>query len=604
MVFSNPFTPMFGIIQEVIQIISSPSNKEIKLKILLILGYFLTTYNFLILFFHTPKGYVIDIYSVLPLSFFASLIICYTIGSGVIFYNKGIIRKLGIMLLVFTYSAVLIIPYMLGYYSMGRADDMSYIGEYLQISISGNIAGWDIYPASHIFGASLSMLTNLDPHIVSFMIPFVFSFLFAGGLFLFCRLILNDQIFVNIAIPSSFIFYLGQYNFLNVPHALFFAIMPLFLYILFRFLKNPTFSNTILIFPLILLVPFMHPFIFLFVSLILITLIIFSRFLKRFVELNYWQTTHLFIIVIIGFFSWFIFCSNLIGSFRRSYISYLKKITEPVFFETTDKLIRIHLDSYHFLKFGMIYYGRYIIPFLIIIIAMIILYFKWDRIPKILKKRMVLLVYFYGFLLFLELILFFNPIISHQPNRLTNLNFIVYAQVPLFVLSVYVIFIKPKLSIRRVVLLILLLSTIWGLSLFGAFNAPNTFKPNDALSINEIQGMKWFYQTRITGNVLTLITQIERFHDLFADGDDDTHILIPDHFGYINDSRSFSEINFKTGESYYIVLPTVDELAYQKVPGYMEVGRYNADDFRRFRNDNSIIKIFDDLNIEIYVFAH
>jgi hypothetical protein len=77
-------------------------------------------------------------------------------------------------------------------------------------------------------------------------------------------------------------------------------------------------------------------------------------------------------------------------------------------------------------------------------------------------------------------------------------------------------------------------------------------------------------------------------------------IFIPDHFGYGNDNRSFAEINLKTSEQAYIILLTTDELLYQKVPGYMEVGRYNTQDFYRFRNDNSINKIFDDMNIEIY----
>jgi hypothetical protein len=211
-----------------------------------------------------------------------------------------------------------------------------------------------------------------------------------------------------------------------------------------------------------------------------------------------------------------------------------------------------------------------------------------------------LLVFFYIFFLCLELILFFNPIISHQPDRLTNLNFIIYAQVPLFVLSLYVLFIKPKSSNLKILLLLFILSSIWGLSLFGTFNSPNIFRANEALTNNEVQGMKWFYETRVTENVLTPFSQIGRFHDLFADTGDDIHVRVPDHFGYNNDHQSYPKINLKTGEENYIILLTIDELLYQKVPGYLEVGRYNAEDFRRFRNDNSINKIFDDLNIEIY----
>jgi hypothetical protein len=150
------------------------------------------------------------------------------------------------------------------------------------------------------------------------------------------------------------------------------------------------------------------------------------------------------------------------------------------------------------------------------------------------------------------------------------------------------------------VLLLLILSSVWGLSLFGTFDSPNIFRANVALTNNEVQGMKWFYESRTTENVLTPLSQIKRFHDLLADGGADKRFYVPDHFGYVNDNRSFAEINLETGEQSYIILLTTDELKYQKVPGYLEVGRYNAEDFRRFRNDNSINKIFGNMNIEIY----
>jgi hypothetical protein len=68
----------------------------------------------------------------------------------------------------------------------------------------------------------------------------------------------------------------------------------------------------------------------------------------------------------------------------------------------------------------------------------------------------------------------------------------------------------------------------------------------------------------------------------------------------VDDNRSFAEINLKTSEPSYIILLIIEKLLYQKVLGYMEVGRYNDEDFRRLKNNNSINKIFDNMNIEIY----
>ena len=600
MVLSDQFFTKSGMNPGTNQIIFSPKNRENTIKILLIFGYILTVFNFLVLFFHQPLGYVIDIYSALPLSFFVSLIICYTLGTAILFFSNGFMRKLGILLLVFTYSAVLIIPYMLGYYSMDRADSMSYIGEYLQIITSGHIAGWDIYPASHIIGALLSLATGLVPHITSFIIPFIFSFVFAGGVFLCSRLFLKDQILINIAVSSSFILYLGPYNFLNVPHALFFAMMPLFIIILFRFIQDQNFSNLMLLFPCIFVVPFTHPFIVLFVISTLCAFVLFSPVLKKFVHVNYGRTIIPLIIVIIGFFLWFIYSSKLLDNFRRSFLAYQQKITEPVFYEATYKIARIDFEPLKILKMITVYYGRFIIPFIIICTALIIIYFKKDRIFQSLRSQMAFWGFFYLFFIFLELILLFNPVFSHQPDRLSNLNFMVYAQVPLFVLSVYILFLTPKPSIQKIVVLSLVLSSIWGLSLFGTFNSPNIFKPNEAVSNNEVQGMVWFFGTRVTENAAAPLSQIRRFHELVGDGGTDTVFHIPFHFGYVNDARSFAEINLYAGDQLYVVLLTIDELLYQEVPGYKEVGRYNAQDFHRFRNDYSINKIYDNLNIEIY----
>jgi len=584
-----------------INILDFLSNRKF-LKMSLIFGFFLITYNFLVLSFYQPQGYIVDIYSALPIIFFLSLIISYIIGSAIIFTTQGIMRKLGILLLILTYSTVLVIPYLLGYYSMGRADDMTYIGEYLQISNSGKIAGWDIYPASHILGAVLTLATGLPSHLISFIIPFLFSSLFVGGLIVWSRRILSDdRMLVNIIIPASFILYLGPYNSLNVPHALFFAMMPLYLFILFRFIKeNRGFSNIVLLFPITFLVPFMHPFIVFFVAFTLFAIILISPILEKIVFENYKQFITPLLIVITGFLAWFIYGTRLLGSFRQSYLSYIYKVTEPVFFETAEKMARININYLKIFNLVTLYYGRYIIPSFIIAIAVFLIYLQRNRISQQLKKRTTLIILLYGIFFFIEVILFFNPVISHQPDRLVNLNFIVYAQVPLFALSLYVIFIKPKASRFKILLLLITLSGIWGLSLFGTFDSPNIFRTNTALSYNEVQGMKWFYSSRATENVMVPISQIDRFHDLFADGGIDKENSIPYHFGYLNNNQSFSEINMAPGERNYIILLSIDELLYQKVPGYKDVGRYKAEDFRRFRNDNSINKIFDDTDIEIY----
>jgi len=572
-------------------------------KPLLTIGFLLIAHNFLILYFHQPKGYVVDIYSVLPLSLYGASILCYLISSVVLLSDQGLAKKFGILLLVLNHLTILLIPYMLGYYSMGRADDMSYIGEYVHITQVGAIGGWNIYPGSHILGATISIISGLPENGAAFIMPVIFSFILVCGLYLCCRFFLKEEKLVNIAILSSFILYLGPYNFLNVPHALFFAYMPLFIFVLSRYIRQPSFATSVLVLIPTFLVPFMHPFIVLFVFALLLVLVLFGWVLNRFIHGSYWRATRPLIVLATAFFSWFIYCNTLLGHFERSYRSYLQVATEPVLLRTGDKLARINVDLFKITKLLFVYYGRYLIPLLVISIALALVYLKREKISQVLKNRVHFFLVFYILFLVAEVFLFVNPILmfNHQPDRMTNLNFMIYAQVPLFVLSLSVVFAKSKFCNRQMVLLILLLTGTWSLGFFGTFDSPNIFRTNAALTCNEVEGMEWFYEARDSENIIVPWSQIGRFHALFDDGGSDNRISMPDHFGYDSSHRPFVGINLEYGQQSYVILLTLDELLYQEVPGYVEVGRYTSGDYAWFRNDRSVsVKIYDNRNIEVF----
>ena len=195
----------------------------------------------------------------------------------------------------------------------------------------------------------------------------------------------------------------------------------------------------------------------------------------------------------------------------------------------------------------------------------------------------------------------FNPIISHQSDRITNLNFVVYAQIPLFACALYLIFLKKSKSLRNTLLVCGILLFVWSLSLFGCFSSPNVYRTNVALTYNEVCGMDWFYEVKSESLVIIPLSQINRFHDVFGNrGTYDRARCFPDHFGYVNSSHSLIDVNSDLDESSYIIILTIDELLYQEVTGYKTVGRYTKEDFNRFRNDVSVNKIYDSTNIEIY----
>jgi hypothetical protein len=107
-----------------------------------------------------PSGYVINIYDSLPRTFIPALVVAYLIGAALLLGGNRLNKKLGLLMLVMTHLLILSVPYLLGHYSMGRGD---------------------IYPAGLVFGSVLSLVTNLQANIVSFIVPTIFSFIFIIG---------------------------------------------------------------------------------------------------------------------------------------------------------------------------------------------------------------------------------------------------------------------------------------------------------------------------------------------------------------------------------------------------------------------------------------
>jgi hypothetical protein len=495
---------------------------------------------------------------------------------------------------------------MLGYYSMGRADDMSYIGEYLQISTSGHFAQWDIYPASHTMAATISLLSRIEAHYVSFIIPVIFSFIFIIGICLLSRELISQPIIYSLVTVSSFILYMGVYNFLNVPHALFYALLPLYLCIFYKYTKN--FKNIALsiIFVLMtLLIPITHPFIVFFMFSFFLMHMIPRTLLNPYAKILSANRVRVssFLVLAFAFMSWFVYNSKLTGYFKASYLAFINKITQPVFFGTTEKLVKIGLDTFDYLQLIGFFYGRYLIPTLFIFISLFLIYHQRKNFKNNQIKEYSYLLTLYFIFLFIQIVLLFNPLIIHQPDRITNLNFIAYVQVPLFSIALYLIFLKRNPSFSRIFQVSLILTFIWTLSFFGCFDSPNICKTNAALTYNEVHGMDWFYNLKGNSSVNVPLSQLNRFHDLFGNPEKSDKLnYLPDHFGYSNGSGSFLNSSSDLETTPYVVILTIDELLYQKVKGYTHVGRYTNSDFIKFRKDTSVNKIYDSTNIEIFKF--
>jgi len=571
--------------------------------LLVVVCFVLLIRNLFLLRFFQPVGYAFNIYSIFPLSFYLTLMFCFLMAIFLVLNGK---RELGAIILCLNHFEILTIPYFLGYYSMGRADDMSYIGEYLQIAASGHFASWDIYPDSHIIGAGISLISNLAAHQTSFIIPIVFSFIFIAGIWLFSREIIPDYCIQSLVLVSSFVLYLGAYNFLNVPHALFFSLMPLYLCYFYKYMSvyNDT-SHSIIFVLLTLIMPFAHPFIIFFLFVVFLFHLV-PKSLLMIPSMGVLRIPRAkissFLLLSITFMSWLFYNERLSNDFKGSYVGYIDRMTKPLFVEATNSFSKINLGLFDYIQLLSIYYGRYVFPTLIIFISVIYLYYHKDLLEARNLRNYLFLWFLFIIFLFIQLILIFNPIIAHQLDRISNLNFVVYSQIPLFSCALYLLLLKKSKSISKKLLVCIILLFVWSSSLFGCFDSPYIYRPNTALTYNEVYGMNWFYDAKSESSIVAVpLSQINRFHDLFGNPRIRDHLyFFADHFGYLNSShRNLIDFNPDLVENSYIIIFTIDELLYQEIPAYRYVGRYNKEDFDRLRNDIAVNKIYDDLNIEI-----
>ena len=580
------------------------ANKNQIFLLLSTICFIFLTRNMFLLKFVEPAGYIVDIYSMFPLSFYLVFIFCYFTASLLVLSGKKVI---GVSILCLNHLEILLIPYMLRYYSMGRADDMSYIGEYLQIANSGHFASWNIYPASHIIGACISVISDLEANLTSFIIPILFSFIFIMSIYLFSRKMLPSPCTKSLIIVSSFILYLGIYHFLNVPHALFFEFMPLYLFVIYSYFYEKKFNVpfSVIFVLMTLMLSYTHPFI-VFLLLIIFPFHLVSKNFS-FTQLETLKTSSVnlmgFLILLVSFFSWLIYSEKLMNNLRINYISFINKVTEPVFFETIDKLAKIDFGFLDYVQLFAVYCGRYTFPTIFIIISTVYIYYNKSQIKDNTFINYPHLIALYVIFLFAQVILLVNPLISHQPDRIMNLNFILYAQVPLFALALCILFLNKSKSIYSISLVCLIFASIWTFSFLGCFDSPRVYRTNVALTYNEIEGMNWFYGLKNDDAIVCVpLSQINRFHDIFGEKNikEDSVNYFPDHFGYSNNSYNIQEINSELIGHFYIVLLTIDELLYQEIPGHAKVGRYYESDFIRLREDTSINKIYDSTNIEIF----
>lgn len=556
-------------------------------------------YLFIVLQNLIPHGYEIDIYAQLPSYFWIILIFNYFCSCILLLQKNRFLKNAGIYYFLANFLAVFLIIPELGYYVYGSDDEISHIGNIRNILSAGFIDTQNIYPSTHILYSIISKITGLEPNYTCFVLSAYFSLLFIIGIITLSRKILNFGSSVHyILIPSAFIFYLGHFHFSNVPNYISFTLLPIILFSMFFYLTKKTYQTTILLIIFLLSLPFLHPFIWLFIVFLICCVFIYANIYSH-PTIN---VQSLFLLCICSFGMWAI-NGYILDIFGKNISLFAMGSIDSVGVEAAAKFSKINLNWYELFEFLLFYSGRYSIPLLIISIFVLAVLskkyvFSSQQFTQI-KYLIITLIIFSTFQLFFV----FNPVISHSPDRISNLNYAVFVLVPLFAISLNYLC-KYNSHWKYILKITFILTFVFSLSVYGAFYSPLIKHANIATTNNEVEGMAWLFESKNEYPIYDISGSIGmRYSTLFNSPAEHRNRLgkdilwssignVPDHFGY-------DKYHDYTGDEQYIVINTRTELLYQTV--YKEVGRFNENDFIKFDNDSNISKVYDSLNIKHYM---
>ncbi|HET8687422.1 MAG TPA: hypothetical protein VFM18_12280, partial [Methanosarcina sp.] len=460
----------------------------------------LLVYSLFVLRGIQPEGYTVDIYEQLPLHFYLTLLLCYLSACFLLLAY----RKLSaVLILLLVHTTAMIIPYMLGYVSIGRGEGFSYIGLAGQSPLC-NLPGFsNLSPTGPLLVSSLAQVSGLEMSALSYFLPVFFSIMFITGMFLFYRIFMSREKLVIVTFLSSMIPYFGHFQTSAASYYLTFCLIPLYLFVLRSALSDKNRAMAVCLLLMMPLIPLSHPFIFAYLVCVSLLLNLSSTvlkpgFLRKILSLNFLFPDAFHsagkkvpVFIFLSFTSGgFLLCAKYAPQFLDTFTSNLiwrAKTLVAAGFSTVPGAENGFIEFVHLFN---LYYGKYYIPLIFILINSVIVWQNRKRFCHHFVRRYPRFLALYIATFFLELAFLLNPFIPYPPDRFANLSFIIFAQIPLLGYSLYIIFLRKGYTLGLISAL-LVLCLLWTLGFFTCYSSPHTGGISEAISQNEVEGIQW-----------------------------------------------------------------------------------------------------------------
>jgi len=564
-----------------------------------------------------PEGYTVDIYEQLPFDFYLALLLCYLSACVLLLAYR---KMSAVILLLLVHITVLVIPYMLGYVSIGRGEEFSYIGLAGHSSLCDLSGFSNLSPTGPLLVSALALISGLKTSALSYFLPVFFSIIFITGMFLFYRIFMSREKLVSVAFLSSTILYFGHFQTSAASYYLTFCLLPLYLLVLRSALSDKNRAMSVCLLFMIPLIPLAHPFIFAYLVCFSLSLTFSSKmlkpgFLRKILSLNSLSsgTTHFAgrkmpLFIFLSFTSGgFLLCTKyapqLFGTFTSDFILRAKTLVTASL-STVPKTENGFLEFVHLLS---LCYGKYYIPLILIMINSVIVWQNRKRFCHHFVRRYPRFLLLYIATFFMELAFLLNPFIPYPRDLFANLSFIIFAQIPLLGYSLYIVFLRKGYTLG-LCSAVLVLCLLWTLGFFTCFSSPYTDGVSEAISQNEAQGIQWLSGVR------------ETYPYVMSPTNPDGSSILPEILG--SDKNQTAELSessqkplytskndFKDGvsvekaaenEPFYVVETAFSEALSARAQGSDETSVSTGGNILKAQTGYPVYKIYDSLNIKIY----
>lgn len=592
---------------------------NVRAKLITILIYALITIISIITLFISPvMGYELSIYEVYPplffliiITFILSLYLC--MYSIYVEFSKKYLF-LGVFALIILEFILFMFPYIRGYAFYSRHDPLTHLGMIRDIIYTGYFGKNNFYPLFHIIIVNLIYVCGIFPSdsnlfFLRCLIPFVFFVLYVIMIFLITKISSNNNNYPGFFI--SLIFGIIIFNLNFSPSDNLFLFFPFFIYLYLLDQAKNNISTKILLVTILLFFPFGHPELVIFGILTLIIFEVTKYLMKKYknkFEINYTINKHLntnqLLILIVTFLFWYSTFTIFKNNMMRVISSFLEQVGPQPISGMLSTLSRSSISNYEFLDLLLKMYGAEII---LLLLSMFLFIFAIKEGIK--NNKINYLIVTIGLIIGLSLIFSLFSLFSDV--------LLPYSRIIKYPILFSTIFISIYLSNKYHIIknnkkifygLIIILVTTFSLNLIDLYPSPITYTYNQQVSQNEINGADWLINNGIQLDTIDSFLIFGRYVNMrlgydvsleknykYATQTYQPKRTPPDHFNYTNNSyfgESYSE------DTYFLKSGLVN-LFYEKL--FPENARFTKEDYMKLENDNSVQRIYDSENFNIYL---